>query len=198
MQRNFVPMGNMHSSTLTQDEIEDLTSWTTFTPREIEVLFDRFCELDIRSQGYLTFIELMRIPELHSNPLSNLIIREIEHMIDYNNISFPHFLEIMEIFSVRKDKKFRINFLFKVFDLNNDNKLCEHTLRKIGSLIDNSDFASVLKIYDVDSKGYLSYRDFTRFYITQNIDEAMAIDFSKNIPEKKTMNIREFFKQIFS
>ncbi|KAL0266066.1 UNVERIFIED_CONTAM: hypothetical protein PYX00_011783 [Menopon gallinae] len=179
----------MHSSALTQDEIEELTSWTTFTPREIEVLFDRFSELDIRSQGYLTFIELMRIPELHSNPLSNLIIREIEHIIDYNNISFPHFLEIMEIFSVRKDKKFRISFLFRVFDLNNDNKLCVHTLMKIGSLIDNNDFASVLKIYDIDNKGYLSYKDFTRFYITQHLDEAMAIDFSRNIPEKKTMNL---------
>lgn len=191
-------MGNVHSSALTHDEIEDLMSWTTFTAQEIEMLFDRFSELDVRSQGYLTFIELMRIPEFHSNPLSSLIMREVEHIVDYNNITFPHFLEIMEIFSAWKDKKFRIGFLFKVLDLNNNNRLCAHTLNKIGYLMNNSSFADVLKTYDVENKGYLTYKDFARFYITQDIDKSMRIDFSKNIPEKKTLNIKEFFQQMFS
>lgn len=191
-------MGNVYSSALTNDEIDDLKSWSTFTTREIEMLFDRFCELDVKSQGYLTYIELMRIPEFHSNPLSSLIIREIENMVDYNNISFPHFLEIMESFSLRTDKKFRIDFLFKVFDLNSENRLSAHTLTKIGHLLGNNDFASVLRAYDKENKGYLNYKDFTRFYVTQNIDEVMTVDFSKRIPEKKTLNVKEFFQLMFS
>lgn len=190
-------MGNTNSS-LTLDEIEDLMSWSKFTPKEIEFLFDRFAELDIRSQGYLSFNELMRIPEFHSNPLSSLIIREIERMLDYDKISFPYFLEIMEIFSDKKDKKFRISFLFNVFDLNNNARLCDHVLSQIGAMINNKDFKVVMKTYDIENKGYLSYRDFSRFYIINKIENVMIIDFSKSITEKKTLNLKEFFKQIFS
>ncbi|RVD90581.1 EF-Hand Ca2+-binding protein [Tubulinosema ratisbonensis] len=189
-------MGNT-TSDLTNDEIEDLTTWTTFTPKEIEVIFDRFNELDIRNNGYLSFTELMRLPEFHSNPLAPLFIREIERIVDYNNISFPHFLEILEIFSVRKDAKHRILFLFKVFDLNNENRLCKHVLRKIAFMIGSTDFYSVLKDYDLENKGYLNYKDFTKFYYNENVDEVLAFDYSKHIPKRKWLNFRELIRFLF-
>lgn len=189
-------MGNT-TSALTTDEIEDLTSWTSFQPKEIETIFDRFNELDVRNKGFLSFTELMRLPEFHSNPLAPLFIREIERMVDYNNISFPHFLEILEVFSVRKDSSHRIIFLFRVFDLNHENKLCKHVLRKIAYMIGSTDFYSALKLYDNGDKGYLSFKDFTKFYYNEEIDSVMAFDFSKNIPKKKLLNFREFFRFIF-
>ncbi|KCZ79709.1 hypothetical protein H312_02899 [Anncaliia algerae PRA339] len=189
-------MGNTPSA-LTTDEIEDLCTWTTFSPKEIEAIFDRFNELDVRNNGYLSFTELMRIPEFHSNPLAPLFIREIERMIDYNKITFPHFLEVLEVFSVKKDCKHRIIFLFRVFDLNNENKLCKHVLRKISYMIGSTDFYSVLKMYDNDNKGYLSFKDFIKFYHNEEIDSILAFDYSKNIPKKNILSFRKLFKFLF-
>lgn len=186
------------NSALTQEELEDITSWSSFSKREVIALFDRFCELDIYSKGFITYVELMRVPEFHSNPLSSLLIREIEHRTNGDNLTFPYFLEIMSIFNFRCDKKLRIDFLFKAFDMNNNNRLCRHVLCKIGHLIGNYKFPMhVLNVYDLENKGYISHKDFVKFYINEDLEKKFAINFEDYFVEKKTLGFREFFKQMF-
>ncbi|EOB12049.1 calcineurin beta subunit, partial [Nosema bombycis CQ1] len=124
-------MGNMHSSILYEEEIEAIKSTTVFEYAEIEHLFDRFLYFDKMNLGYLTYNELNNIPEFEINPFSKLIINFLEKKMDYEHISFLCFLSFLEIFHVKTDKSVRINFLFDIFDLHRDGRLCKVVLTRI-------------------------------------------------------------------
>jgi|UPI000678DC2B serine/threonine-protein phosphatase 2B regulatory subunit/calcineurin B family protein 1 len=184
-------MGNMHSSILYEEEIEAIKSTTVFEYAEIEHLFDRFLYFDKMNLGYLTYNELNNIPEFEINPFSKLIINFLEKKMDYEHISFLCFLSFLEIFHVKTDKSVRINFLFDIFDLHRDGRLCKVVLTRIyqfmgTGLCDNNEIEYVLQLYDKDRKGYLDKGDFINFYNSDpNIEKNLIIDFSKNLKQSE-------------
>ncbi|EJW03458.1 hypothetical protein EDEG_02223 [Edhazardia aedis USNM 41457] len=184
-------MGFLTSRMLCEEEIEELSETTNFTPQEIKILFERFKLLDRSNSGYLTFNELMMLPEFHSNPLSGILLNAFEQTINYENMSFPYFLEILEIFSKRTDPKVRCNFIFKSLDLNKNCKLTVKVLCKLYKLINGDkcdevkmimEVQKVLRNYDLDDKGYLDFDDFCRFYSSDpTIDNVLIIDFKSEV-----------------
>ncbi|TBU12208.1 hypothetical protein CWI38_0671p0020, partial [Hamiltosporidium tvaerminnensis] len=198
-------MGILNSRVLCEEEIEDLLATTVFTKQEINILFQRFRMLNRSQQNYITFNELMLIPEFHSNPLSGLILSAIENYIQYENMTFAYFLDFMQLFSHKTDKKERIKFIFSAFDINKDKKICKDVLLNIYTLMNgNSNICieqaeasvyRVLSLYDRGNKGYLSYKDFIRFYTSDpSLDKAMVIDFSREIERYPKFGFRQFFK----
>ena len=85
-------MGNIHSTFLCDEEIEEIKSTTCFDYAEIEHLFERFCFLDKMNVGFLTYNELNNVPEFEMNPFNKLIINFLEKKMDYQHISFLCFL----------------------------------------------------------------------------------------------------------
>ncbi|KAM0687583.1 Calcineurin subunit B type 1 [Conglomerata obtusa] len=184
-------MGFLSSRLLYEEELEELEETTCFTQQEIKILYERFKMLDRNNIGYITFNELMMLPEFHSNPLSGIMLNAIEDTLKYENMSFPYFLDILQIFSKKSDKKERIKFLFKAYDLNKDGKICENVLGKLYKTINGEncddilmavEVKRVLNAYDHGNKGHLSYKDFCRFYNSDlTIDETLIIEFSTNL-----------------
>lgn len=183
-------MGLLSSTMLCEEEIEELKNTTVFDYREIEHLYERFQFLDKEPHGYLTYNELNNIPEFHSNPFGHLIMKNIERRTDYEKMTFPHFLEFLGTFSEKTNKKHRIKYLFDVFDLNEDGRLCRGVLlriyRMMGQQGGEKETENILGIYDEGGKGYLDISDFTNFYNSDpSIDLNMIIDFSKNLKQRK-------------
>ncbi|AFN83431.1 Ca2+-binding protein [Encephalitozoon romaleae SJ-2008] len=189
-------MGSLSSTMLCEEEIEELKNITVFDEREIEHLYERFQFLDRESRGYLTYNELNNIPEFQSNPFSHLIMKSIEKMTDYEKMTFPHFLEFLGIFSEKASKKKRVRYLFDIFDLNGDGRLCRNVLIRVNKMMGQDgkmeEVENLLNIYDEGGKGYLDISDFTKFYESDPlIDKNMIIDFSKNLKQRRQVGFMQ-------
>jgi len=187
-------MSIWNSNLLCVEEIEELSRNYVFTVPEIECLYERFKYLDRSNAGHLTFAEFHMIPEFYSNPFSKLIVEHLERKTNYERITFGTFIEFMNLFSSKTDKSGRIEFLFEIFDLENNGRLCRKTLNKIYFMMTKSEsrneVSELLKQYDLDNKGYLDIDDFTRLFLEDpSLDECMIIDFKKNIEDAKDENI---------
>lgn len=187
-------MHSLFPDKLNKDEIEYLIENTVFCSEEITHLFERFTYLDKYKVGHLTYAECEMIPEFASNPFKSFILNYIEgKILRYEKMNFAYFLDFMQIFHKKTPKKQRIEFLFYIFDLNKDGKLCSGVLteiQKILSLPDNNEeVIEILDEFDTDKKGYLDICDFTRMYNEDEYFEKITtIDFMKSItqPERKS------------
>lgn len=189
-------MGWLGSTMLCEEEIEELKNTTVFDEREIEHLYERFRFLDRESRGYLTYNELNNVPEFQSNPFGHLILKSVEKMTDYEKMTFPHFLEFLGVFSEKSSKRNRIRYLFEIFDLNGDGRLCRNVLLRINRMMGQEgrleEVEGLLSTYDNGGKGYLDMGDFARFYEGDpSIDRSMIIDFSRNLKQRKQVGFMQ-------
>ncbi|KAF7683362.1 Calcineurin subunit B [Astathelohania contejeani] len=187
-------MGFLMSRSLCDDEVEELAATTSFTPKEILMLYERFRVLDKGQVGFITFGELMMLPEFHSNPFGGLLLATIEARNDYENMTFPYFLEIIEIFSNKSDRKERERFIFNALDLNGDGRICRTVLFRLFEMlvgdIDTElilyEIEKVMSQYDMGNKGYLTLKDFSKLYNSdEDIDKMMIIDLDEHMKESR-------------
>ncbi|XWS27226.1 hypothetical protein CRYUN_Cryun26dG0096500 [Craigia yunnanensis] len=111
-------MGNT-SSMLTQYDIEEVQKHcnNAFSLQEIVSLYQRFCQLDRNSGGFISAEEFMSVPEFAVNPLSQRLLR----MLD--GLNFKEFVEFLSAFSPRATLQHKIEFIFKVYDSDGNGKV---------------------------------------------------------------------------
>ncbi|KAJ1700388.1 hypothetical protein LUZ63_000167 [Rhynchospora breviuscula] len=104
-------MGNS-SSMLTQYDIEEVQEHCNhaFSQQEILSLYNRFCQLDKNSGGFVSADEFMSVPEFAVNPLAQRLLR----MLD--GLNFKEFVAFLSAFSPRTTRHQKIEFIFKVYD----------------------------------------------------------------------------------
>ncbi|KAI5173441.1 serine/threonine-protein phosphatase 2B regulatory subunit [Pancytospora epiphaga] len=197
-------VGIFKCSSLKEDEIDDLTENGIFDEHEIEQLYIRFRYLDRSNTGILTCSEFQMIPEIYGNPFSSLILSYIENNVEYGPMNFACFVDFLGLFSEKTVKEARIEFLFSLFDLEQNGRLTRSVLGRIYEILNGNTedqesslreemVEEVLSEYDEGRKGYLSMEDFTRFYCKdKSLDRKMLIDFSREIRERKKMTFWDF------
>ncbi|KAL6984931.1 hypothetical protein U1Q18_018312 [Sarracenia purpurea var. burkii] len=111
-------MGNT-SSMLTQYDIEEVQEHcnNSFSQQEIISLYQRFCQLDRNSGGFISADEILSVPEFAVNPLSQRLLR----MLD--GLNFKEFVAFLSAFSGRASLQHKIEFIFKVYDSNGNGKV---------------------------------------------------------------------------
>ena len=92
---------------------------THFNIDEIKRLGKRFSKLDTDSSGTISVDEFLAITELQQNPLVGRVI-EIFDQDGNKELDFKEFIEGMSTFSVKGDKKDKLRFCFKIYDINDD------------------------------------------------------------------------------
>ncbi|CAN1811817.1 Calcineurin subunit B [Linum perenne] len=104
-------MGNS-SSMLTQYDIEDVQQRCNraFTQQEIVSLYQRFCQLDRSSGGFISADEFLSVPEFAVNPLSQRLLRTVD------GLNFKEFVAFLSAFSPRATLEQKVEFIFKVYD----------------------------------------------------------------------------------
>lgn len=111
-------MGNT-SSMLTQYDIEEVQEHCnhTFSQQEIVSLYQRFCQLDRNSGGFISADEILSVPEFAVNPLSQRLMR----MLD--GLNFKEFVAFLSPFSSCASLQQKVEFIFKVYDSDGNGKV---------------------------------------------------------------------------
>ncbi|KAJ0965748.1 hypothetical protein J5N97_026935 [Dioscorea zingiberensis] len=111
-------MGNT-SSMLTQYDIEEVQEHCNhaFSQQEIVSLYHRFCQLDRNGSGFISGDEFLSVPEFAVNPLSQRLLRMLDGM------NFKEFVAFLSAFSSRTSLQQKIEFIFKVYDLDCNGKV---------------------------------------------------------------------------
>ncbi|KAJ1698521.1 Calcineurin subunit B [Rhynchospora pubera] len=166
-------MGNA-SSILTQYDIEDVQehSHYLYTQEEIVALYERFCQLDRNSKGYITSDEFLSIPEFSLNPLSHRLVQ----MVD--GLNFKDFVAFLSPFSAKATAQQKIELIFKVYDTDGKGKVTFKDILEVlssltGSFMTQEQREQVLSKlmkeagYDKDSS--LSLEDFIKILSTPSL-----------------------------
>ncbi|XP_043699660.1 calcineurin subunit B-like [Telopea speciosissima] len=111
-------MGGAYSM-LTQYDIEEVQEYcdNLFSQQEIVSLYERFCQLDRNSKGFISADEFLSVPEFFMDPLSQRLLK----MVD--SLNFKDFVAFLSAFSSKASIKQKIELIFKVYDLDGDGKV---------------------------------------------------------------------------
>eukprot|EP00051_Salpingoeca_urceolata_P026541 m.477678 g.477678 ORF g.477678 m.477678 type:complete len:176 (-) comp20919_c0_seq1:67-594(-) len=173
-------MGN--SSSLLPS-LSDLETTTNFSEDEIRRLAKRFRKLDSDASGKLSVEEFMQLPELQQNPLVERVIAIFDEDGD-GEIDFEEFIKGISLFSVRGDKTKKLEFAFKIYDIDKDGFITNAELFQVLKLMVGSNLKDVQLqqivdktiIYaDKDGDGKVSFQEFCDVVGTSDVDEKMVV-----------------------
>jgi len=180
-------MGNVETN-LSVSEIEDMKLMSNFTERELKRLHRRFKKLDTDGSGTLTIDEFMRIPELAVNPLLERVIQIFDENKD-NEIQFSEFIKALSIFSDKGNKEGKLQFAFRVYDMDGDGFISNGELFQVLKMMvgDNLTDVQLQQIVDKtilegneDKTGKISYAEFKKMITNlDDIEEKMTISFNE-------------------
>lgn len=187
-------MGSNSSMLLQKDEIQLISNETGFSPNQIKRLYNRFTSLDKDNTGYLSKQDLLRIPELHVNPLCDRIIEVLIEDYGYEGkLNFPQFAKVFSTFRRGKSdqcdtnsKENKLKFLYSIYDRDRDEKINKEELLSIlrmlvGSNIPEEQIVSIAErtISELDLNGDLSitFQEFCDTLAKIDVDEKMSMKF---------------------
>ena len=73
--RDLNPFGKVHLSGLDSEQAEEISNVTGFSPEIVAKLHQRFNQLDVHQQGYLTISDLENIKRFDKNPFKDRIFK---------------------------------------------------------------------------------------------------------------------------
>ncbi|XP_022991501.1 calcineurin subunit B-like isoform X2 [Cucurbita maxima] len=97
--------------------------------QEIVSLFQKFCQLDRNSKGFISADEFLSVPEFAMNPLSQRLLK----MVD--GLNFKDFVAFLSAFSAKASLHHKIEFIFKLYDVDCNRKVSfNHIIEVLGDL----------------------------------------------------------------
>uniref|UniRef100_A0A7S4IEA8 EF-hand domain-containing protein n=1 Tax=Vannella robusta TaxID=1487602 RepID=A0A7S4IEA8_9EUKA len=118
------------SSKPSEEDTEYLLRETPLKKREIYALYRRFKHLDRDKMDVISTDAFLSLPELSMNPLIMRVIRVFDDNND-DEVSFVQFAETLSVFSRDADPEKKMEFLFKVFDMDNDGYVTQHDIEQV-------------------------------------------------------------------
>ncbi|KAJ3433658.1 protein phosphatase 3 regulatory subunit b alpha isoform type 1 [Anaeramoeba flamelloides] len=174
-------MGLEYSKELSEEEVNEFSKTTGFTKTQITKLYEKFMILNTQKNGRVSYQEFLNIPELASNP----ILERVISIIDKNKNQFIEFSELIQtlsIFVVEEKKKERIDFVFKIYDLNGDGFISNGDLflvlqSMVGENLKDIQLQQIvdktIAKFDKDEDGKLSYEEFINLTKDFKLDELL-------------------------
>ncbi|MFH4976585.1 hypothetical protein AB6A40_003294 [Gnathostoma spinigerum] len=192
-------MGQSNVIPLSPSEMADLIRTTGFHKSQIKRLYNRFASLDREGKGYLDRDDLLRVPELSLNPLGDRIVAAFfNDLADTEKMSFSDFITVLSQFRpVRpgmttslNDRTHKLKFAFAMYDLNKNGYITRLEFRLILQLMigqedkvtrEEMDGITDLILHEADMKkdGQLSFEEFCQAMQKVDIENLMAIQFSR-------------------
>ncbi|XP_013793679.1 calcineurin subunit B type 2-like [Limulus polyphemus] len=158
---------------------------SNFDADEIKRLGKRFRKLDLDNSGSLSVDEFMSLPELQQNPLVQRVI-DIFDTDRNGEVDFNEFLHGMSQFSVKGDKKSKLRFAFKIYDMDNDGYISNGELFQVlkmmvGSNLKEAQLQQIVDktilFADTDQDGMISFEEFCGVVGNTDIHKKMVVDF---------------------
>merc|ERR1712198_77743 len=143
-------MGNTNSFKLkfSDQEINRFSDETGFTVSQLTRLYERFEKLDLDNKGYLEREDLLSLPELNVNPLSDRIIHafftENPTVKESEKMQFQDFIHVLAHFmpisnkperNKLNSKREKLAFSFKMYDLDGNGQIDKLELVSVISML---------------------------------------------------------------
>ncbi|KCV72100.1 hypothetical protein H696_01507 [Fonticula alba] len=178
------------ASTLSRDDIEELSEISSFTPQQIIRLYKRFRRLDRDDLGLLNTDDILNaIPELAMNPLAERICAVLDPH-DTETIHFRQFCEVLGAFSPHASRERKLMFAFKIYDVNDDGFITADEMLTVLQMLagtggpDSLSLAQLtalaeqtVKDADLDGDGRVSFQEFVQSSQGIDVHEKFTIIF---------------------
>ncbi|KAL0488271.1 serine/threonine-protein phosphatase 2B regulatory subunit [Acrasis kona] len=172
-----------NSSSLRPEEIEEMQKGTNFNQKEIKRLYKRFKKLDKDGNGCITSDEFFMIPELAVNPLVKRVISIFDSNGD-DSVNFKEFITALSVFNSRGDKNAKLEFAFKVYDIDNDGFISNGELFKVLKMMVGNNLSDIqlqqivdktILEADEDGDGKISFQEFAKVLTHTDLDNKMTV-----------------------
>ena len=101
-------------SALLSEEIDEISRQSNLSQVEVKRLYKRFQKLDRNQSGRLDADQLLMIPELAMSPLHPRLVAI------FDNVNFREFVDYIGAFSGNVSAEKKIDFTFRVYDVDED------------------------------------------------------------------------------
>ena len=188
-------MGSNASIALPKEEIQLIAKETGFNTDQIKRLHNRFTSLDKDNTGVLDKHDLLRISELHVNPLCDRIIEVlIDDKGENGQLNFRQFAQVFAIFrrrsktneNVSNSRENKLRFLFGVYDRDKDEKIDKTELLAILRLLVGSNIPEeqingiaehTIGELDTNNDLVITFKEFCETLKNIDVDEKMSMKF---------------------
>ena len=176
-------MGQGHS--FTSEELSELQKGNSLSQAQILKLHKRFRKLDKDGNGEISRDEFMSIPSLSSNPLLDRVLSVFDSNNDHN-VDFREFVRALAIFSPDVEKKEKLMFTFKMYDIDGDGKISNRDLFRtlqimVGSNLTDVQLQQIVdKTFvetDLDRDGFISFQEFEKVVTGSDYGEKLTLNF---------------------
>lgn len=176
-------MGQNHS--FTQEELGELQRGTSLSQAQILRLHKRFRKLDKDGNGTISREEFNSIPALAANPLLERVLTVFDTDGD-KNVDFKEFVRALAIFSNEVEKREKLLFTFKMYDIDGDGRISNKDLFQtlqimVGTNLTEIQLQQIVdKTFieaDLDRDGYISFAEFEKIVMSSDYGDKLTLQF---------------------
>jgi len=158
-----------------------------FSTEEMARLEKRFDKLDLDHSGAISVGEFVQVPELKENPLVKRVVDIFDSDLN-GEVDFKEFVMGLAQFSSRETEDMRLQFIFRIYDMDRDGYISNGELFQVlkmmtGSNLTDQQLQQIVDktiIYlDKDADGKISFEEFRQLVETRNTVAKMSVDVSK-------------------
>ncbi|KAI0120006.1 calcineurin, beta subunit [Nemania sp. FL0031] len=172
-------MGNSTSMIL-----DNIVQGSNFDREEVERLRKRFMKLDKDQNGTIERDEFLSLPQISSNPLATRLIAIFDED-GGGDVDFQEFVSGLSAFSSKGNKEQKLQFAFKVYDIDRDGYISNGELfivlkMMVGSNLKDQQLQQIvdktIMEADLDKDGRISFEEFTKMVENTDVSMSMTLD----------------------
>ncbi|KAM0343292.1 hypothetical protein ACHAPU_008742 [Fusarium lateritium] len=151
---------------------------------EIDRLRKRFMKLDKDNSGTIERDEFLSLPQISSNPLATRMIAIFDED-GGGDVDFQEFVTGLSAFSSKGNKEQKLQFAFKVYDIDRDGYISNGELfivlkMMVGSNLKDQQLQQIvdktIMEADLDKDGKISFEEFTKMVEGTDVSMTMTVD----------------------
>ncbi|KAK1760945.1 calcineurin, beta subunit [Echria macrotheca] len=167
-----------------QSIIENIVQGSNFDREEVDRLRKRFMKLDKDNSGTIEREEFLSLPQISSNPLATRMIAIFDED-GGGDVDFQEFVSGLSAFSSKGNKEQKLQFAFKVYDIDRDGFISNGELfivlkMMVGNNLKDQQLQQIvdktIMEADLDKDGKISFEEFTKMVENTDVSMSMTLD----------------------
>jgi len=164
--------------------LEEMVNSSNFNAEEIQRLYKRFLKLDSDHSGSVDREEFLAVPQIANNPLASRMIAIFDED-GGGDVDFKEFIKGLSAFSGKGSKREKLEFAFKVYDMDRDNLISNGELflvlkMMVGNNLKDNQLQQIVDktIMEADSDldGKISFDEFLVLVENTDVAKQMTLD----------------------
>ncbi|CAO3658107.1 unnamed protein product [Umbelopsis vinacea] len=165
-------------------QLEDMVNSSNFSAEEIQRLYKRFMKLDKDNSGSIDREEFLSIPQVANNPLASRMIAIFDED-GGGDVDFKEFIKGLSAFSAKGNQREKLQFAFKVYDMDRDGFISNGELflvlkMMVGSNLKDNQLQQIvdktIMEADKDLDGKISFEEFLVMVENTDVAKQMTLE----------------------